>query len=221
MDDRQLLDAGTTPSDAAIARIESEFREGFRLVSKIDRPAVSVFGSARMHSADPDYTRAMEVGAAFARAGWAVITGGGPGAMEAANRGAQESGGLSVGLGIDLPHEQKLNQWLNLSYSFEHFYARKVCFVKPAEGFVVLPGGFGTLDEMFEAVTLIQTVKVAMFPVVLIDSGYWRGLIEWLRDTVLATGKISPTDLDLLQVVDDPDEAVRIVLEQYARKTAA
>jgi uncharacterized protein (TIGR00730 family) len=219
MDDRQLLESGTTPSDAAIARIESEFRQGFMLVSKIDRPAVSVFGSARMHPDDPDYAKAMEVGAAFARAGWAVITGGGPGAMEAANRGAQESGGLSVGLGIDLPHEQELNRWLDLSYEFEHFYARKVCFVKPSEGFVVLPGGFGTLDEMFEAVTLIQTVKVAMFPVVLIDSGYWRGLIDWLRDPVLATGKISPADLDLLQVVDDPDEAVRIVLEQYARKT--
>jgi uncharacterized protein (TIGR00730 family) len=218
MDDRELLDSGTAPSDDAIARIEREFEAGFKLVSKIDRPAVAVFGSARLHVDDPDYARAREVGDAFARAGWAVITGGGPGVMEAANHGAQETGGLSIGLGIDLPHEQEMNRYLDLSYEFEHFYARKVCFVKPSEGFVVLPGGFGTLDEMFEAVTLIQTGKVAMFPVVLIDSGYWRGLLDWLRDPVLATGKISPADLDLLHVVDDPDEAVQIVLDHYARK---
>src|SRR5262249_33807016 len=143
----------------------------------------------------------------------------GPGAMEAANRGAQEAGGLSVGLGIDLPHEQQMNRYLDLAYEFDHFYARKVCFVKPSEGFVVLPGGVGTLAETFEALTLIQTGKAAMFPVVLLDSGYWDGLLDWLREPVLATGKISPADLQLVQTADDPDEAARIVIDHYARKT--
>jgi uncharacterized protein (TIGR00730 family) len=221
MDDRQLLDSGAPPTEAAIVGIDHEFREGFALLEKIDRPAVAVFGSARMGPDDPDYATARAVGAAFALAGWAVITGGGPGVMEAANRGAQEAGGLSVGLGIDLPHEQAMNAFLDLAYEFDHFYARKVCFVKPAEGFVVLPGGFGTLDEMFEAVTLIQTGKAARFPVVLLDSGYWDGLLDWLRDRVLATGRISAAELELVRTVDDPDEAARVVLDHYARKTGS
>jgi uncharacterized protein (TIGR00730 family) len=140
--------------------------------------------------------------------------------MEAANRGAQEAGGLSVGLGIDLPHEQALNPYLDLSYEFAHFYARKVCFVKPSEGFVVLPGGFGTLDETFEALTLIETGKAETFPVVLLDSGYWDGLLDWLRDPMLSTGKISPAELELVQTTDDPALAARIVLDAYALKTA-
>jgi uncharacterized protein (TIGR00730 family) len=218
VDDRQLLDSGAAPTDAALTRIEQEFREGFSLLSRIDRPAVAVFGSARMHVDDPDYAKARELGAAFARAGWAVITGGGPGVMEAANRGAQEAGGLSVGLGIDLPHEQAMNRYLDLAYEFDHFYVRKVCFVKPSEGFVVLPGGFGTLDEMFEAVTLIQTGKASTFPVVLLDSGYWDGLLDWLRDQVLATGRISPADLELVHTTDDPARAAQIVIDHYARK---
>jgi uncharacterized protein (TIGR00730 family) len=219
MDDRRLLDSGETPSEEAIARIESEFRAGFALLEQIHQPAVAVFGSARMHEDDPAYAKARAVGTAFARAGWAVITGGGPGAMEAANRGAQEGGGLSVGLGIDLPHEQALNPYLDLAYEFNHFYARKVCFVKPSEGFVVLPGGFGTLDETFEALTLIETGKAAMFPVVLLDSGYWDGLLDWLRDPVLRTGKISPPDLALTHTTDDPEVAARLVIDAYALKS--
>src|SRR4029077_8734456 len=194
VDDRQLLDSGAAPTDAALTRIDREFREGFSLLSRIDRPAVAVFGSARMHVDDPDYAKARELGAAFARAGWAVITGGGPGVMEGANRRAQEAGGLSVGLGIDLPHEQAMNRYLDLAYEFDHFYVRKVCFVKPSEGFVVLPGGFGTLDEMFEAVTLIQTGKAGHFPVVLVGSSYWGGLVGWLRDQALGNGTISAGD---------------------------
>jgi uncharacterized protein (TIGR00730 family) len=219
MDDRRLLDSRESPSEETIARIEREFREGFALLEQIPQPAVAVFGSARIGETDPAYTMAREVGAAFGRAGWAVITGGGPGAMEAANRGAQEGGGLSVGLGIDLPHEQALNPYLDLAYEFNHFYARKVCFVKPSDGFVVLPGGFGTLDETFEALTLIETGKAAMFPVVLLDSGYWDGLLDWLRDPVLRTGKIGPPDLELVHTTDDPEVAAGIVIDAYALKS--
>jgi uncharacterized protein (TIGR00730 family) len=218
--DRLLLEAHETPSEEAIVRIEREFRDGFDLVAQIDRPAVAVFGSARTPESDPCYATARQVGGEFARRGWAVITGGGPGIMEAANRGAHEAGGLSVGLGIQLPHEQAFNQYLDLSYSFHHFYARKVCFVKPSEGYVVLPGGFGTLDEMFEALTLIQTGKASMFPVVLLGSSYWDGLLEWLRRQVLKTGKISPPDLDLVHLTDDPAEAAAIVVDAYAVKGA-
>jgi len=216
--DRLLLEAHETPSEEAIARIEREFRDGFDLVAQIDRPAVAVFGSARTPESDPSYATARKVGGEFARRGWAVITGGGPGIMEAANRGAHEAGGLSVGLGIQLPHEQAFNHYLDLSYSFHHFYARKVCFVKPSEGYVVLPGGFGTLDETFEALTLIQTGKASMFPVVLLGSSHWDGLLEWLRRQVLETGKISPPDLDLIHLTDDPAEAAAIVVDAYALK---
>jgi len=215
MNDRQLLDSGVSPSEESIARIEREFREGFAILEQIPQPAVAVFGSARIGEDDPVYAMAREVGAAFGRAGWAVITGGGPGVMEAANRGAQEGGGLSVGLGIELPHEQSLNSYLDLAYEFDHFYARKVCFVKPSDGFVVLPGGFGTLDETFEALTLIQTGKAVMFPVVLLDSGYWDGLLDWLRNPVLGTGKIAPPDLELVHTTDDPEVAARIVIDAY------
>jgi uncharacterized protein (TIGR00730 family) len=219
MDDRRLLDSREPPTEEAIARIEHEFREGFTLLSRIDRPAVAVFGSARLEESDPACVKAHAVGAEFARHGWAVITGGGPGVMEAANRGAQEAGGLSVGLGIDLPHEQGFNPYLDLAYKFDHFYARKVCFVKPSEGFIVLPGGYGTLDELFEAVTLIQTGKAAMFPVVLLDSGYWDGLLGWLRKTALGTGTISAADFGLVHSTDDPAEAARIVFDAYAVKS--
>jgi uncharacterized protein (TIGR00730 family) len=149
-----------------------------------------------------------------------VITGGGPGVMEGANRGAQEGGGLSVGFGIELPHEQENNRYIDLAYTFEHFYVRKVCFVKPSEGFVVLPGGFGTLDELFEALTLIQTGKVPMFPVVLFGSAHWRELLDWMRTKLIATGMISPPDVELLSVTDDPDEAVEIVVGCYERRIA-
>jgi uncharacterized protein (TIGR00730 family) len=215
MDDRQMLDAREHSTERAIAKIEQEFRAGFTLVSNLDRPAVTIFGSARVPETDPSYVAARAIAGRFAERGWAVITGGGPGVMEGANRGAQEAGGLSVGLGIELPHEQGLNQYVDLAYTFEHFYARKVCFVKPAEGFVVLPGGFGTLDELFEAITLIQTHKVEMDPVVLFDSDYWVGLLDWIRARLLGAGMISADDLKLHHLTDDPIEAADFVIGRY------
>jgi uncharacterized protein (TIGR00730 family) len=201
-----------------LERIRRELEGGFEELAAI-RCGVSVFGSARIAPEHPDYALARATAEGLGEAGFAVITGGGPGIMEAANRGAQEAGGLSVGLGIDLPHEQAFNPYLDLAYQFDHFYARKVCFVKPSEGFIVLPGGFGTLDELFEALTLIQTGKAAMFPVVLLDSGYWDGLLDWLRETALGTGTISEADFELVHSTDDPAEAARIVLDAYAVKS--
>ena len=201
--------------------IAQEFREGFEAVDKIDRPAVTIFGSARIREGDPVYEQAREAARRFAEHGWAVVTGGGPGVMEAANRGAQEAGGLSVGFNIELPHEQRSNGYIDLSLTFRHFYARKTMFVKAAEGFLVFPGGFGTADELFEALTLIQTGKVLHFPVVLFDSDYWGELLEWVRDELLADGMISPEDVDLLFVTDDLDEAIAHVLECYERRCAA
>jgi uncharacterized protein (TIGR00730 family) len=207
--------------DASVRKIRDEFYEGFRQVERVKRPAVAVFGSARIGEDHPAYVAARAVGRAFAEQGWAVITGGGGGAMEGANRGAQEAGGLSVGFNIELPHEQSPNPYLDISQTFRHFYVRKVCFVKPSEGFVILPGGFGTLDELFEALTLIQTGKVLDFPVVLFGTEYWAGLLEWLRTQMLAGGMISPDDVDLLSTTDDPDEAVARVLAHYHARTAA
>ena len=204
-----------------MAAIAQEFREGFEAVDKIDRPAVTIFGSARIREGDPVYEQAREAARRFAEHGWAVVTGGGPGVMEAANRGAQEAGGLSVGFNIELPHEQRSNGYIDLSLTFRHFYARKTMFVKAAEGFLVFPGGFGTADELFEALTLIQTGKVLHFPVVLFDSDYWGELLEWVRDELLADGMISPEDIDLLFVTDDLDEAIAHVLECYERRCAA
>jgi uncharacterized protein (TIGR00730 family) len=219
VDDRRLLE---TDSDAAasIERIADEFRAGFAELAKIDRPAVTLFGSARIKEGHPSYTAARAIGRRFAERGWAVITGGGPGLMEAGNRGAQEGGGLSVGFNIELPHEQDSNPYLDISYTFEHFYARKVCFVKPAEGFVILPGGFGTLDELFESLTLIQTGKVLHFPVVLFDTAHWAGMLDWIRDEVLNDGLISTDDVDLLSVTDDVEEAVETVIDCYERGCA-
>jgi uncharacterized protein (TIGR00730 family) len=215
LDDRHLLDSNVAPTTEALAKIDREFAQGFALIARIDRPAVAVFGSARLRQGTPEYAMARGVGAAFARRGWAVITGGGPGLMEAANRGAREEDGLSVGLGIELPDEQGFNSYLDLRYTFEHFYARKVCFVKPSEGFVVLPGGFGTLDELFEALTLVQTGKARRFPVVLVGRSYWGGLLDWIRETLVRLGTISTADLGLLTLTDDPAEAARVVVETY------
>jgi uncharacterized protein (TIGR00730 family) len=223
MEDRRLLDRREEPSDELerhVALIAQEFRVGFEAVDRIDRPAVTIFGSARVREGDPSYDQARDVARRFAERGWAVVTGGGPGVMEAANRGAKESGGLSVGFNIELPHEQRGNDYVDLSLTFRHFYARKTMFVKAAEGFVVFPGGFGTADELFEALTLIQTGKVLHFPVVLFDSGYWEELLTWVRDELLADGMISPNDLDLLYVTDDPDDAVARVLECYETRCA-
>jgi uncharacterized protein (TIGR00730 family) len=220
MDDKRLLASENEALPEKVLSIAEEFQEGFAVVEQIDRPAVSVFGSARVGEKSPVYQAARTVGRRFAERGWAVITGGGPGVMEAANRGAKESGGLSIGFNIDLPHEQGPNPYLDLSYTFQHFYARKVCFVKPAEGFVIFPGGFGTLDELFEALTLIQTGKAQNFPVVLYDTDYWEELLDWIRGELLADGMISPEDLDLLYATDDPIEAAEDVIECYDTRCA-
>jgi uncharacterized protein (TIGR00730 family) len=193
-------------------RILSEFVEGFDTLADLP-PAVSVFGSARSRPGSQECELAERLGGALARAGYAVITGGGPGVMEAANKGAAEAGGLSVGLGIELPFEQGINDWVDVGIDFRYFFARKTMFVKYAQAFVVLPGGFGTMDELFEAVTLVQTRKVTRFPVVLMGAGYWRGLLDWMRDTMAADGKISPADLELMCVTDDVDEAIRHIVE--------
>lgn len=190
-----------------VLRIQSEFVEGFGLLAELPK-AVSVFGSARTSVDDPEYDWARRIGSALAENGYAVITGGGPGVMEAANRGASEAGGVSVGLGIELPFEQGLNDWVNIGINFRYFFARKTMFVKYAQAFVILPGGFGTLDEMFEALTLVQTQKVTRFPVVLVGTAYWKGLLEWLRSSGLAGGKINEADLELVCLTDDVDEVI-------------
>lgn len=196
-----------------VLRIQSEFVEGFGALAELG-PAISVFGSARVGADQPLYDQGVAVGRALAQAGVAVITGGGPGLMEAVNRGAREAGGVSVGLGIELPFENGLNEHVGLGVNFRYFFARKTMFVKYAQGFIVLPGGFGTLDELFEAVTLVQTRKVTSFPIVLLGSAYWGGLLDWVRTTMLPAGMASESDLDLLHVTDDVDEAVRIALGQ-------
>ncbi|MFL5736202.1 MAG: TIGR00730 family Rossman fold protein [Actinomycetota bacterium] len=190
--------------------MRKELGAGFDVIDRIDRPAVTVFGSARLPRVDPWYERGMRLGRGLARHDLAVVTGGGPGLMEATNRGAQEAGGLSVGFGIELPMEQRLNAWLDLSYEFRHFYARKVCFVKAAEAFIVLPGGWGTNDELFEALTLVQTGKIRHFPVILLGSEHWQPFLDWGKRLV-EEGMILATDMDLVMVTDDPDEAVASV----------
>lgn len=210
--DQRLLD-GAQSADWVhadpwrVLRIQAEFVEGFGALAELG-PAVSVFGSARTKPDDPAYQVGVAVGAALVEAGFAVITGGGPGSMEAANRGALEAGGTSVGLGIELPFEAGLNPYVDLGVNFRYFFARKTMFVKYARGFIVLPGGFGTLDELFEALTLVQTQKVTSFPIVLMGTDYWGGLLDWLRGSALTHGTISPRDLDLLHLTDDPQDAV-------------
>ena len=222
MEDRRILSAEATAADLErhVEVIAQEFRDGFEAVDRIGRPAVTVFGSARIPETDPVYASARELAARFAERGWAVVTGGGPGVMEAANRGAQEAGGLSVGFNIELPHEQLGNPYVDIGLTFHHFYARKTMFVKAAEGFVVFPGGFGTADELFESLTLIQTGKVLHFPVVLIGSDYWAELLGWIRGEALADHMISPEDLDLLHVTDDIDDAVVRVIECHELRCA-
>ncbi|KRF37816.1 TIGR00730 family Rossman fold protein [Nocardioides sp. Soil805] len=214
--DQRLLDS-RGPSDWVhtdpwrVMRIQAEFIEGFGALAEIG-PAIGVFGSARTKPDAHDYGVAEQVGRRLAQEGFAVITGGGPGAMEAANKGASEAGGASVGLGIELPFEAGLNQWVDKGINFRYFFARKTMFVKYAQGFVVLPGGLGTFDELFEALTLVQTQKVTSFPIVLMGVEYWSGLIAWLRDTVLAEGKINAEDLDMLTLTDDVEEAVAMMV---------
>jgi uncharacterized protein (TIGR00730 family) len=221
MQDRQILEGHDGDLAGHAQGIGQEFLEGFLAVERIGKPAISVFGSARVQEDDPVYADAREAGQRIAQAGFAVITGGGPGVMEAANRGAQEAGGISVGFNIVLPHEQHSNPYLDIGYTFDHFYVRKTMFVKAAEGFVIFPGGFGTLDELFESLTLIQTGKVLHFPVVLFDHGYWAPLLDWIRGRLLADGMISAEDLELLIVTDSPDEAVQVLVDCYERRCAA
>ncbi|HEU4424265.1 MAG TPA: TIGR00730 family Rossman fold protein [Pilimelia sp.] len=218
LDSRRRADWKTRDAWRAL-RILSEFVEGFDTLADLP-PAVSVFGSARSKPGSPECELAEQLGAALARAGYAVITGGGPGVMEAANKGATEAGGLSVGLGIELPFEQGLNDWVDIGIDFRYFFVRKTMFVKYAQAFVVLPGGFGTMDELFEALTLVQTRKVTRFPVVLMGTAYWGGLLAWMREFMQGEGKIGPEDLDLLCVTDDVAEAVRHVVDAHGAAVA-
>ena len=217
---RRIFRRSQEPLAADVSLIASEFLAGFQLIQQIDRPAVSIFGSARIVEGSPSYEQARATGRAFADAGFAVVTGGGPGVMEAANRGCKEGDGLSVGFNIALPFEQGLNPWCDLALTFDHFHVRKVMFVKAAEGFVIFPGGFGTQDELWEALTLRQTRKIGDFPIVLFDSDYWEELVDWVRDEMLDDGLISPEDLAGLIVTDDPAEVVRLVVSQYDNRVA-
>jgi uncharacterized protein (TIGR00730 family) len=218
--DRRLLERTQETFAADVALIASEFLSGFQAVAKIDRPAVTIFGSARVAEGTATYEAARETARRFADAGFAVVTGGGPGVMEAANRGAKDAGGLSVGFNILLPHEQGLNPYCDIAVTFKHFYARKVMFVKSAEGFVIFPGGFGTMDELFESLTLIQTGKIGSFPVVLFDTDYWGEMLDWIRAEMLVDGLVSPGDLDLLRLTDEPQEAVAWVTSMLDARRA-
>jgi uncharacterized protein (TIGR00730 family) len=212
MDERErnqfVVDALSIEESWRIFRIMAEFVEAIETLSKV-KHAVSIFGSARTKPDDPYYQKAELLARLLAEKGFAVITGGGPGVMEAANKGAAAAGGQSVGMNIRLPFEQKPNPYANISIDYKYFFTRKVMFVKYAMAYVVLPGGFGTMDELFEALTLIQTKRIKSFPVILMGSEYWKGLLDWLRETMLHDNKISPADLELFQIIDDPEEAVR------------
>ncbi|MFI0411036.1 TIGR00730 family Rossman fold protein [Actinomadura sp. 3N508] len=219
--DQRLLD-GRGPADWVhadpwrVLRIQAEFVEGFGLLAELPK-AVSVFGSARTKPGTEEYELAVDIGARLHDAGYAVVTGGGPGIMEAANKGCNDNGGLSVGLGIELPFEQKLNDHIGIGLEFRYFFVRKTMFVKYSQAFVVLPGGFGTLDELFEAITLVQTRKITRFPIVLVGTEFWGGLLDWVEKVMLTSGKISPQDLDLIHVTDDPEEVVQIIVDGHTR----
>jgi uncharacterized protein (TIGR00730 family) len=219
-EDVRILERCDPDIDRHVAMIAAEFREGFTAVESIGAPGVTVFGSARMAEGDPWYESARELGRLAVAAGFAVVTGGGPGVMEGANRGAQEAGGVSVGFNIELPHEQRLNPYCDIGVTFRHFYARKTMLVKAAEALVLFPGGFGTLDELFEALTLIQTGKVQNFPVCLMGTEHWQPLLDWLDD-LCDQRLISREDLDLVTVTDEPAKAVAVVSAHYAEKQAA
>ncbi len=222
--DQRLLD-WRGPSDWVhtdpwrVLRIQAEFVEGFGLLAELGR-AVSLFGSARVQPGTAEYECAERIGAGLAAAGYAVITGGGPGVMEAANKGAVSAGGASVGLGIELPLEQRLNDYVEIGLEFRYFFVRKTVFVKYSQAFVVMPGGFGTLDELFEAMTLVQTGKITRFPIVLVGTEYWSGLVSWIKDVLVSNGKVAAHDLELFQIVDDPAEVVRVILEAHSNSAA-
>src|SRR5690348_15561354 len=221
-EDRKLLERTEPPAFLETdpwraLRILAEFVEGFDAMAGLG-PAITVFGSARVAPDSAPYRQARLIGRRLAEEGYAVITGGGPGVMEAANRGCQEGGGMSVGCNIELPHEQDINSYVDLGVEFRYFFARKTMFVKYADGFVILPGGFGTLDEMMEALTLIQTGKIRHFPVILVGSEFYAGFLDWIKAKMLAEGMISPEDLDLIQLTDDPREVVEIVRKAGRRR---
>ncbi len=217
--DQRLLDR-RGPSDWVhtdpwrVMRIQAEFVEGFGLLAELGM-AVSIFGSARTVPGTPEYEQAEEIAAALVHAGYAVITGGGPGIMEAANKGAAAAGGVSVGLGIELPMESGLNDYVNIGVEFRYFFVRKTVFIKYSQAFIVLPGGFGTMDELFEAVTLVATGKITKFPIVLVGSGYWSGLLGWLKETMLGEGNIGAGELELIKVADDTESVVKIIKEAH------
>jgi uncharacterized protein (TIGR00730 family) len=217
--DQRLLDR-RGPSDWVhtdpwrVLRIQAEFVEGFGLLAELG-PAVSIFGSARTARGTHEYETAERIASGLVKAGYAVITGGGPAIMEAANKGAAETGGVSVGLGIELPNEMGLNDYVNVGMEFRYFFARKTCFIKYSQAFVVLPGGYGSMDELFEALTLVATGKITKFPIVLVGREYWSGLLSWMRDTMLARGNIGPAEFSLISVADDADEVVRIIREAH------
>ncbi len=217
--DQRLLDR-RGPSDWVhadpwrVMRIQAEFVEGFGLLAELGM-AVSIFGSARSKPGMPEYELATDIAAGLTKAGYAIITGGGPGIMEAANKGAAAANGVSVGLGIELPLEAGLNDYVNVGVEFRYFFVRKTVFIKYSQAFVVLPGGFGTMDELFEALTLVATGKITKFPIVLVGTEYWSGLLDWMKTTMLAEGKIGAAELALLHVADDPDEIVKIVTDAH------
>jgi len=224
-EDRKLLEPSGRPAFLntdpwRALRILSEFVEGFDALASIG-PAITIFGSARIDRGTPTYELAREIARRLALEGYAIITGGGPGVMEAANRGCQEGGGMSIGCNIELPHEQNLNEYIDLGVEFRYFFARKTMFVKYADGFVILPGGYGTMDELFEAVTLIQTGKIEHFPIVLVGSAFFGGLLDWIRSRLVADGMIEPADLSLIQVTDDLDEVVKIVKQASGLRAEA
>lgn len=200
-----------------IFRIMSEFVEGFEELSNVKR-AVSIFGSARMSKDTPYYKAVMKISELLSKKGFSIITGGGPGIMEAANRGAQKGKGISIGLNIEIPREQAPNKYLDKRLDFRYFFARKVMFVKYSVGYVITPGGFGTMDELFEALTLMQTSKIRRFPIVLFGKDYWDGLIKWMKETLIPAGTIDKGDMELFTIADDPEEIVRIIEENYAKQ---
>jgi uncharacterized protein (TIGR00730 family) len=207
---RYLINEETVENSWRLFHIMSEFVEGFEALADC-RPAVSVFGSTRVRPGDEVYQRAERIGRLLVGNGFSVITGGGPGVMEAANKGAAEAGGKSVGLNIQLPMEQRPNPYANISLSFRYFFVRKVMFVKYAMAFIILPGGFGTMDELMESMTLIQTQRIKPFPVILVGSNYWKGFLDWMKEVVLKEGKISPEDMDIFQTIDEPEEIVKVI----------
>ncbi len=211
MTDKQyVIDEITIQDSWRLFRIMAEFVDGFETLSKY-HPAVTIFGSTRIKPGDEVYRKAEQIGRLLAENGFSVITGGGPGVMEAANKGASAAGGKSIGLNIELPSEQKPNPYANITLSFRYFFVRKVMFVKYAMAYIILPGGFGTMDELLESVTLIQTHKIKPFPVILVGSKYWKGLLDWIKEVVLKEGKISPADRDIFQLIDEPEEIIKTI----------